>query len=132
MAADRGSRTRRQRGNEVEDAASRHLAERGLTLVARNVGYRVGEIDLVMRDARGSESMLVFVEVRYRASDAYGGGVESVDQRKRRRLIRAAQCFLQQHPHLAAMPCRFDVVDASGDPQAPTLHWIEDAFRADD
>ncbi len=33
-------------------------------------------------------------------------------------------------PALAALPCRFDVVDASGEP--PVLHWIRDAFRADD
>ncbi|NUS38085.1 MAG: YraN family protein, partial [Lysobacter sp.] len=28
--------------------------------------------------------------------------------------------------------CRFDVVEADGDPAAPRLHWLRDAFRADD
>ncbi|RBD50243.1 YraN family protein, partial [Xanthomonas oryzae pv. oryzae] len=54
----------------------------------------------------------------------------SVDWRKRRKLVLAAQLFLGAHPALAALPCRFDVVDASGEP--PVLHWIRDAFRADD
>ena len=29
-------------------------------------------------------------------------------------------------------PCRFDVVAACGDPDAPRLDWLRDAFRADD
>ena len=76
--------------------------------------------------------VLVFVEVRYRADDGYGGGAASVDARKRRKLVHAARVHLARHPHLAQLPCRFDVVDASGDPHAPRLQWIRDAFRADD
>ena len=75
---------------------------------------------------------VVFVEVRYRASNAFGGGAASVDAGKRQRLIRAAQVFLQRHPEHACAPCRFDVVAASGDPTTPTLTWLRDAFRADD
>ena len=51
--------------------------------------------------------------------------------RKQRRIIRAAQLFLLKHPQFVDAPCRFDVVDASGDPQSPTLEWIRDAFRVD-
>jgi putative endonuclease len=40
--------------------------------------------------------------------------------------------FLASHPRLHDAPCRFDVVLADGDPQAPTLQWLRDAFRADD
>jgi len=73
----------------------------------------------------------VFVEVRFRRSDSHGGGAASVDWRKQRRIIRAAQLFLLKHPRFVDAPCRFDVVDASGDPQSPTLEWIRDAFRVD-
>jgi len=76
--------------------------------------------------------VVVFVEVRYRGTRDFGGGAMSVDARKRRRLVRAAQLFLLSHRQYANAPCRFDVVDASGDPDAPVLHWIRDAFRADD
>jgi len=115
-------------GARVERAAEALLHGHGLTTVAANARYRDGELDLVMRDG----AMLVFVEVRHRRSNGHGGGAASVDAAKRRRLVRAAQRFLLEHPQLAELPCRFDVVDASGDPGAPRLDWLRDAFRADE
>ncbi|WIH04370.1 YraN family protein [Xanthomonas translucens pv. graminis] len=117
---------RRQRGNDVEAAARAELERAGLQLIAANVTYRGGELDLVMQQAQ----CLVFVEVRYRRNDAFGGGAASIDRRKRRRLVVAAQLFLAAHPHYANWPCRFDVVEAEGEP--PPLTWLRDAFRADD
>lgn len=118
----------RQRGDAAEAAALRHLLAAGLKPVAANANYRGGEIDLVMQD----RDVLVFVEVRFRKSQAFGGGAASVDFAKRRKLVVAAQMFLVQHPKLANASCRFDVVEASGDPAAPAMNWIRDAFRADD
>jgi len=119
---------RRARGDAVETAALAYLEARGLRLLARNASARGGELDLVMQDG----AALVFVEVRYRGSDAFGGGAASVDAGKRRRLVRAAQAYLLRHPRQADAPCRFDVVAASGDPAAPAFDWLRDAFRADD
>lgn len=119
---------RRARGAAVEDAARRHLLQAGLEDIARNVHSRVGELDLVMRDGE----CIVFVEVRYRAHAGFGGGADSVDRWKRRKLVRAAQVFLQRVPRLAHAPCRFDVIDATGDPEHPELRWIRTAFRADE
>jgi putative endonuclease len=123
MAVDR-----RARGNLAEDAARTELKRAGLREVAANANYRGGELDLVMDDA----GTLVFVEVRYRRSRAFGGGAASVDIRKRRKLVLAAQLFLAGHRQYTHSPCRFDVIEADGDPTAPRLHWIKDAFRADD
>lgn len=117
---------RAQRGAAVETAALAHLRRAGLTPIARNVRYKGGELDLVMRDG----DTTVFVEVRYRATADFGGGAASVDLRKRRKLVLAAQLFLQSHPALAQGACRFDVIDASGDP--PRLDWLRDAFRLED
>ena len=119
---------RRARGAEVEAAARRHLLRAGLGDIATNAGCRFGEIDLVMRDG----DCVVFVEVRYRASDGFGGGAASVDARKRGRLVRAADIFLKRMPALAGFPCRFDVVEATGDPAHPTLRWLRAAFHADE
>lgn len=119
---------RRARGAAVEDHARRHLLQAGLQELARNVRYKVGEIDLVMRDG----ACVVFVEVRYRGHAEFGDGADSVDRWKRRKLVRAAQVFLQRMPQLADAPCRFDVVDAGGDPDHPELRWIRAAFRADE
>lgn len=118
----------RARGAQVESAARTYLVAAGLVPVAANANFRFGELDLVMRE----RDVLVFVEVRYRAASRFGGGAESVTRTKRQRLVQAASAFLAAHPALASSPCRFDVIEADGDPQAPTLTWIRDAFRADD
>ena len=119
---------RRARGDAVETAALAFLQRHGLRLLARNAQARGGELDLVMLDG----DAVVFVEVRYRATSAFGGGAASVDAGKRRKLVRAAQAYLLRYPQHAESPCRFDVIDASGDPGAPQIEWLRDAFRADD
>ena len=119
---------RRQRGAPVEAAARQHLLRGRLREVAANAWFRLGELDLVMLDG----ATLVFVEVRYRRDARFGGGAASVDARKRGKIVRAAQAFLAAHRSFADSPCRFDVVEADGDPAAPRLHWLRDAFRADD
>ena len=119
---------RRARGDAVETAALNHLQARGLRLLARNASTRGGELDLVMQDG----DTVVFVEVRYRASHAFGGGAASVDAGKQRKLVHAAQVFLARHPQHAQAACRFDVIAASGAAAAPRLDWLRDAFRADD
>ena len=119
---------RRARGASVEAAARTYLLRAGLRDVAANAAYRGGELDLVMLEG----ATLVFVEVRYRRDARFGGGAASVDANKRRKLIHAAQSFLQAHAQFAKAACRFDVIDASGDPEHPDIVWLRDAFRADD
>jgi putative endonuclease len=119
---------RRARGDAAEAAALAMLQAHGLQLLARNAASRGGELDLVMRDG----ATIVFVEVRYRATRRFGGGAASVDAGKRRRLVHAARAFLAGYPQMADAPCRFDVVDADGDPDAPTLTWLRAAFDAAD
>ncbi len=123
---------RRRRGATAEAAARAHLLRSGLREVASNAHSRGGELDLVMLDDAGEDAVLVFVEVRYRSHPGFGGGAASVDASKRRKLVHAARVFLSRHHEFANVPCRFDVVEASGDPDAPQLHWLRDAFRADD
>ena len=119
---------RRTQGAHVEALAREFLLRQGLTPVAANANYRGGELDLVMRDG----NTLVFVEVRYRRGSGFGGGAASVDANKRRKLVHAAGLFLAAHREHAKAPCRFDVIDASGNPETPAFDWLRDAFRADD
>lgn len=114
------------RGRRAEDAALRFLEARGLVLIARNYCCRLGELDLVMRDG-GS---LVFVEVRARESDAFGGAAASIGRAKQRRLVAAARHFLMTHPGAARMPARFDVVAISGSGGDRSPQWIRAAFDA--
>ncbi|MGD8416123.1 MAG: YraN family protein [Pseudomonadales bacterium] len=113
-------------GSWAEDLALADLESHGLRLLARNFRRRWGELDLVMRDTR----CLVFVEVRYRASSRWGGGLASVDRAKQRRLVRAANGYLQLHPRLAHTPCRFDVYAITGNQETPECRWVKQAFAA--
>ncbi|MGQ9659245.1 MAG: YraN family protein [Thermochromatium sp.] len=116
---DRSHPDRRALGEAKERLAESFLIAQGLSLVARNQRSRCGEIDLVMRDG----AVLVFVEVRYRRSTRFGTPAATVDARKQRRLILAAQHYLQRHP--SPLACRFDVV-AIGDQDE--IQWIRQAF----
>ncbi len=114
-------------GREWEGEALKRLEAAGLKLLDRNYRCRLGELDLVLRDGDG----LAFVEVRFRRSSDFGSGAESVGVSKRRRLIAAAQHYLQRHPKLADLPCRFDVV-AIGPGASPQVEWIRNAFSLDE
>lgn len=121
-------RDARARGAGAEDAALAHLRAHGLQLLARNVGFRCGEIDLILRD----HDEVVFAEVRQRHDDAYGGAVASVDHRKCARIARAAQLWLAGQPALARRPCRFDVVAITGEGRDARIEWLRAAFTLDD
>ena len=108
------------RGDGAEAGAAAYLEGRGLKIVARNYRCRFGEIDIVARDG----ATLVFVEVRARTSDAFGGAAASITPAKRRRLVATARHYLSRQR--ADAPCRFDVVLLSG--SAPRIEWIPDAF----
>lgn len=111
-------------GAQAEALAGAHLQAAGLKLVARNYRCPPGEIDLILDD-RGT---LVFVEVRYRRSSAFGSPAESVDARKRARILAAARHYLLAQR--GDPRCRFDVVAITGG-DAPRVEWLQDAFRAD-
>lgn len=113
---------RRATGDHFEGAALSFLQARGLRLVRANFLCRHGEIDLVMRDGE----TLVFVEVRYRRSAAFGGALGSVTAAKRRKLVSAAHLWLGWHRHDAARPCRFDVLAFEG----ASVEWVRAAFEA--
>lgn len=144
LIPDRRS-TRQISGQLAEDAALDYLQHRQLTLIERNFSCKGGEIDLIMLDGTGqgrlqevtpcphrlvafgsasATASLVFVEVRQRADRRHGGAAASVTASKQRRLIIAAQHFLQRYRQPPA--CRFDVIAIDGE----VMEWIKNAFDA--
>ena len=110
------------RGKDAEARAATFLESHGLHIIERNYRGRYGEIDLIARDG----ATLVFVEVRARGSDAFGGAAASITASKREKLTRTALQYLAQ---LGRTPlCRFDAV-LLGNTTAP-IEWIRDAFSA--
>ncbi len=119
---------RRALGREFEAAAARLLEDAKLVVLARNVNCRHGEIDIVAREGE----VLVFVEVRYRGAGAVVDAIDSIDARKRARIVAAARWYLAEHPKLARLSCRFDVIAFDGAPGEGKPQWLRDAFRVDE
>ncbi|MDP2771863.1 MAG: YraN family protein [Giesbergeria sp.] len=118
-----GKTTTRAQGDAAEDLAWAHLQAAGLRLIARNYrtpGRGGGEIDLIVQEPDGT---VVFVEVRRRSSQSYGGAGASIAATKQRRIILAARHYLMRWG--APPPCRFDVVLVEN-----SVQWIKAAFDA--
>lgn len=109
-----------RRGEPAESLAAAFLEAEGLKILARNYRCRFGEIDLVAVNG----ATLVFVEVRARGSEAYGGAAGSITPAKRKRLVAAARHYLMSHR--SSSPCRFDVVLVRG--RESRVEWLRDAF----
>jgi len=109
-----------RRGEAAETLACEYLRSQGLVVTARNYRCRFGEIDIVAREGR----TLVFIEVRRRRTEAFGGAASSITRGKRLRLLTAARHYLARFN--AAPPCRFDALLISGEPAR--IEWIRNAF----
>ena len=109
-----------RRGGPEESLAAAFLERQGLKILERNYRCRFGEIDIV---AAGGP-VLVFVEVRARSSEDFGGAAGSLTAAKRRRLVAAARHYLAARGRERA--CRFDVVLVRGSERR--VEWLTNAF----
>lgn len=128
-------RTPAELGSWAERLVVKELPRRGLELLDRNVRLADGEVDIVAMSSTG----LVFIEVkarRWRDGMERPEPAEAVDDRKAKRIQRAARAWMQRS-NRAAQPARFDLVaivlrDSRDAPnQGISLDWIESAFDAD-
>jgi putative endonuclease len=92
-------------GKSGEDLACRELRRRGYEILARRYRTRAGELDIVARDG----TVVVFVEVKTRTTDAYGAPGEAVGPRKQHKIWLMATDYLLRRGWYDR-PCRFDVV----------------------
>jgi putative endonuclease len=102
-------------GRDAEARALAFLQQQGLTLIEKNFRCRAGEIDLIMHDVQ----ILVFIEVRSRKNQHFGGAAASVGPVKQQRLWRSASFYLLKFPKPPA--CRFDLVAIEGN----DLRWMK-------
>ena len=84
--------TRVQLGAMGEALAVDHLTRMGLRILNRNWRCRYGELDVIASD--DATRTVVFVEVKTRTGDGYGGLPHAVTERKVRRLRRLAGLWL--------------------------------------
>ena len=111
-------------GASAEKSARNFPKNKNLKLVQKNYRTPYGEIDVIMQD----QASLVFVEVRFRRTVAFGTPAETVNRQKQRKLRASAAHFLQQYQKFSNFPCRFDIVALTGDPETGTIDWIQNAF----
>lgn len=113
-----------EKGSYSESKACDFLISKGLKLMTRNYNCKHGEIDLIMQD----KDFIVFVEVRYRNNDDYGGSLASIRPSKISKLKRAATHYLLSENKYDKVSCRFDVVALSSNQQNPHIEWIQNAI----
>ena len=112
-------------GDEGERAAARFLEGRGYRILERNYRTRRGEIDLIAQDGR----ILVFVEVKVRLDDRFGGPAAAITRAKQARIARLAQQYLAWR-RVGDRTCRFDVVLIWGaDPKTQRIELLPGAFE---
>jgi putative endonuclease len=117
-----------KQGEDAEIACRDYLRSQGLKLVDKNFSCRQGEIDIIMLDKK----VLVFIEVRFRKNNNFGGGLESITASKQLKLRKTAELYLQQNSQYEN--ARFDVVSMSKNNQTSnnrqeyTFEWITNAF----
>lgn len=108
-----------------EDLACAELRRRGYAILARRYRTRHGEIDIIARH----EGAIVFIEVKARRDEAYGGGGAAVTEWKQQRIVRMATDYLARRG-LLDEPCRFDVVTVDFEGGRPCLEVYTHAFTA--
>lgn len=113
-------------GAKAEALAARYLEKNGVRILARNVRYKGGEIDLIAEHA----AVILFIEVRLRQHANFGGAAGSITPTKQKRIILATRIWLAGEGRIYAnRNCRFDAILLDGlNPER--IEWLQVAFSA--
>ena len=117
---------KREFGAELEMFAAKQMETQGCRIIEKNYSCKLGEIDIILQD----KETLVFVEVRYRKQNKFGGAIASVDNKKQRKIIKTASLYLQSNKLTDKVACRFDVFAIQGNFSNLSYNWVKDAFAA--
>lgn len=107
-------------GKQAEILALNYLKAQGLKPLQQNFHCRFGEIDLIMQE----KNAIIFIEVKYRQHNAFGGGLAAITPSKQRKLRLTASHYLQRYQPHSDMPCRFDALVIEGHLSRPHYQWI--------
>ena len=112
-------------GRSAEDLTEQMLRKKGYRILERNLRIAGGELDLIADD----QGTLVFIEVKARRGNQFGGAPYAITTRKKQQIIKLALCYLSQHG-LTNKQCRFDVIlVVETNEHTPQLTHIEQAFE---
>ncbi|MDO4998332.1 MAG: YraN family protein [Neisseria sp.] len=105
-------------GIAAENRALAFLEAQGCRLHERNWHCPFGEIDLIVQQGK----TLIFVEVKYRKNNNFGGAAYSISPSKLAKMSRSAEHYLQSKK--LNLDCRLDAVLIEGDGEPVWLHNI--------
>jgi putative endonuclease len=111
-------------GKAGETHAANYLTAKGYRIVERNFKAGRGEIDII---AWQGTDVLVFVEVKTRAYDYFGGPEEAVGAKKQDMIARTAGLYMEKIGYEWAI--RFDIIAVlMHQDKVKEVRHIEDAF----
>ena len=117
------------RGKVGEDYVCDYLEKRGWKLLERNYRVKGGEIDIIAEKS----DIIAFVEVKTRKFGSLSEGIEAVDAKKRRCVIKAADRYLEDFP-VSGKEVRFDAaavtITTEEYPRVLEMKYYENAFDA--
>ncbi len=96
--------THLQIGEKGEDLAEEMLRNLGYQIIERNRKSKYSEIDIIAKE----DEELVFVEVRTKTGSDFGLPEETIDFKKRKKLIRNAESYIKYKKEKGAY--RIDVI----------------------
>lgn len=120
LQAERGARAY-SRGLNAEARAASYLGRRGFSILAQRYRTPLGEIDLVA--LKGTTLHIIEVKRRSTLSEAR----EAISLRQRRRIVQAAEVFLQEPP-CAYEEVQFDALFLT----EAQIDFLENAWRVED
>ncbi len=109
-------------GGIYEEKSVNYLKQNGFQIISQNYRCKVGEIDIIAI----KENILRFIEVKYRKNDLYGTPMEAVHQKKQKKIMKAASCFLIENQQFQNMQCSFDVMSVTDN----KIEYIFNCFGA--
>lgn len=102
---------KRKLGDWGEEFAVRYLESKNYQILERNYQKPWGEIDIIAKDKKDSERILIFIEVKTRKKEeASRQPEENVQFKKQQRLIKTAQSFLLEKKYPPETSWQIDII----------------------
>lgn len=112
-------------GKLGEDLSYQYLQKNNYKIIERNFTCRQGEIDIVAKDNRKKE--LVLIEVKTRTNFKYGNPCEAVNKQKKKHIYYAGQYYIYKN-RIKNIPIRLDVIEIYIKNGTYNLNHIKNAF----
>lgn len=120
-----GKKRYKELGNLGEDMACHYLLQKGYKIIDRNIRNKIGEIDIVAKDA---EDVYVFIEVKTRKSVDYGLPLEAINYRKQNKIKNTAIFYLKHKNLYDKVSIRFDCISIIGAYESYQIEHLENIF----